>query len=104
MQETRALRSDPQPSISIPEQPIGIELPPAAGKRIRLGFPVNEPSYSATHSDPEYAAVAFDHSVNFGRRPRRRIQLRQAKLPSPPPVLWRYSGRDGTACPAGCEY
>ena len=46
MHQALVHRSDPQPAVAIPEQPLELELPPHARKRILLGFPVNELSDS----------------------------------------------------------
>src|SRR5271166_1279829 len=43
MQEPAVRRSDPQTANAIPQQSIGIELPPVAWKPICLGSPLNEP-------------------------------------------------------------
>src|SRR5271154_4424411 len=81
MQETLAVRSDPQTAIAVPEQPDRRVLPHRAWKRIRVGFSVNETCDSTARRDQECAVVAFE----LERRVRHRIEFRRIRLPSPQP-------------------
>src|SRR5208283_1113770 len=81
MQESTVRRPDPQTAIAVSEEPNRREPLRRAGKRIGLGFPVNEMSDSTAHGDQECAVVAFD----LERRVRHRIEFWRIRLPSQQP-------------------
>src|SRR5260370_6849341 len=79
--------SDPQTAMAIPEQLIGLELPPDAWQRIRFGFPINKLSDSGGRGDQECPVLAFTQNLGGARGVARRQALGRTRLPSPPPVL-----------------
>src|ERR1700689_2381811 len=83
MQEALAPGSNPQTAVAIPEQLEGIELPSDRGKRVRLGFPVNQLSDSTmVHGDQECAVVALYQRLH---QVWRRKEFRRPRYPSPQP-------------------